>query len=628
MSNFESHPKPLKKILEDIKEGKIQLPDFQRDWVWDDVRIRSLLISVARSFPVGTVMLLTTGGNVKFQARPLQGIYDVSDSPEQLILDGQQRLTTLTQVMILQGDTPVNTVDDKSKKIRRHYYINIKKSLEVLNSSGDWEDVVVSVDEDRQIKGHFGRNINLDVSTPEKEREHMLFPCRDILNSDYWEQDFLKQAPDKIQQYMHFREKILNAFREYQLPVITLDKSTSKEAVCFIFEKVNTGGISLDAFELITSFYAAENFNLRQDWKHRNEQLKKDELLISKKNSSKSYVSPTDFIQATTLLHTYEKYQEDPEKVKNDKAISPVSAQRETMLDLPLKAYKHWGDKIEKGFLEAANFLRLEGFHEARDIPYRTQLIPLAAIITMLGDKNKKALMPRIHEKLQRWFWCGVFGELYGGTTATRIANDMREVLEWIENDESEPPRTISDAFFQEHRLMTLRNRQSAAYKGLNATIIREGAQDFFLQSSVRDLYQEQEVCLDIHHIFPKKWCEKKGIDRKRYDSIINKTTISAKTNRMIGDKAPSKYLEKIQQHPEQNKSDDMSMDKILESHLISPKYMRTDDFDGFFTDRQKALSELIAKKMGKSIEKSPADYVDPDDDAGSDREEEYDDES
>lgn len=98
MTTFDSTKLSLPALLADIVSGKIQLPDFQRGWVWDDQRIKELLISIARSFPVGAVMLMETGGEVRFQVRPVEGIdaQTLKQAPEKLILDGQQRLTTLT----------------------------------------------------------------------------------------------------------------------------------------------------------------------------------------------------------------------------------------------------------------------------------------------------------------------------------------------------------------------------------------------------------------------------------------------------------------------------------------------------------------------------------------------------
>jgi uncharacterized protein with ParB-like and HNH nuclease domain len=125
MSTFDSTKRLLPEVLRDIVKGKIQLPDFQRGWIWDDEHVHSLLVSLARSFPVGAVMLLETGGATRFQVRPVENVPFIGGppDPELLILDGQQRLTTLTQVLSLGG--PVRTRDDKGKPIERFYYFHI-----------------------------------------------------------------------------------------------------------------------------------------------------------------------------------------------------------------------------------------------------------------------------------------------------------------------------------------------------------------------------------------------------------------------------------------------------------------------------------------------------------------------
>ncbi len=165
MSTFDSTKTPLPQMIREIIDGKVQLPDFQRGWVWDDEHVRSLLVSVARSFPVGAVMLLETGGDVRFQVRPIENLTFPGKlpEPERLILDGQQRLTTLTQVLAL--DEPVKTFDEKGKHIDRYYYINITRALE----SDTLEDAFVALEADRKIKTNFGRDVVLDLSTPEKE---------------------------------------------------------------------------------------------------------------------------------------------------------------------------------------------------------------------------------------------------------------------------------------------------------------------------------------------------------------------------------------------------------------------------------------------------------------------------
>ncbi|MUG32384.1 GmrSD restriction endonuclease domain-containing protein [Psychrobacter sanguinis] len=600
MSNFDSTKILLSELLDNIKKGKVQLPDFQRGWVWDDEHVKDLLVSIARSFPVGAVMLLETGGEVRFQTRPIEGVEDLIDAtvqPQKLILDGQQRLTTLTQAIAL--TSPVKTRTSKGKPIQRHYYFDIKKAIE---SEIYIEDAIVAVDENKQIKSNFGRDIDLDLSTVEKECEHMMFPCDQIFNSNQW---LIKLSqnhsnPEDLAIFTEFISKIIQPFCNYQLPVIELKKETSKEAVCLVFEKVNTGGVKLSVFELITASYAADGYNLRDDWlgsEIRNVDSRKSR--IAKHPLLKETEAP-EMLQAVTILYTYEMRQNDIKEGKVGKQIRPVSAKRTDVLKLPLEAWKKYADKVEDGFKNAAQFLRKEYFYARSELPYSTQVIPLAAVMSVLGNRW---LEPKIYEKLARWYWCGVLGELYGGAVETRIANDFEELLAWFE-DNDKIPRTIIDAFFQPERLYSLRSRNSAAYKAINILILREGAKDWFWNSTIQELDAQQELALDIHHIFPIKWCEDRNIDPKIYNCILNKTSISYKANRKIGGDAPSVYLQKIQNEKQVSLSDD-EMDKLLSSHSLSPDLLRNDDFDAFISDRQVQLIELISKAMGKDIQES-----------------------
>ena len=524
----------LRDLLGDAENGSSQLPDFQRGWIWDDDRVRSLLASISLGYPIGAVMMLETGGEtVRFKQRPVEG---ASPPPgreaERLILDGQQRLTSLFQSLRL--DHPVQTRDQRGRSIKRWYYIDMQLALD---PSADREEAVVSLPEERQIK-KFGREIVEDYSTPEREYEAMLFPLSKVFDTFEWRVGFERfwgHAPEKAELWNEFEVSVVKRFEQYPMPVIELDKDTPKEAVCQVFEKVNTGGVTLTVFELLTATFAADNYPLRQDWAQRERAIHALPVLAD--------VTNTDFIQAVTLLATRERREVALRDRADEDRAPGIGCRRSEMLGLKVDEYKRLADPLVDGFKAVARFLHSQHLCDARFLPYGSQLIPLAAILTVLG-RDWQPLHAR--EKLARWFWCGVLGELYGGSTETRFARDLPEVLNWIREDGPEP-RTVYDAQFASTRLLTLRTRRSAAYKGIYALLLREGARDWKTgeESSIQSYFDEN---IDIHHVFPQDWCknQKPPIEPARCDSIVNKTPLTASTNRSIGKKAPSKYLRDI----------------------------------------------------------------------------------
>lgn len=592
-ATFDSTKEELSKLLRDAECGKLQLPDFQRGWVWDDYGIRSLLASISQSFPIGAVMMLQSGGEVRFRPRPLEGITDnmITHNPERLILDGQQRLTSLFQSCLLAK--PVVTMNEQRRTIKRWYYIDMALALD---PNVDREEAIIGVPEDRQITRDFGRDVVLDVSTPEREYERSLFPCTHLFKSTEWwmaYQKYWKYDGEKIEFFQKFYQEVVKAFEHYNVPVISLGKETSKEAVCLVFEKVNTGGKKLDAFELLTAIYAASDFNLRDDWLGRREGADGRLMRLAKHNVLKDTAS-TDFLQAIALLHT----QDVRDAIlrggaTNPKDIPPVSCQRKAILNLPLEAYQRYADEVEEGFKRAARFLTLQKVFWFKDVPYQSQIVPLAAVLVRLGDLWEQQ---GVRSLLGRWYWCGVFGELYGSAIETRFAKDFVEVPNWINGGPE--PTTVRDASFSPDRLYSLRSRLSAAYKGISALLKVTGGCD--LRSGQPIEYSSfWEESVDIHHIFPRAWCERRSIDRNRYDSIVNKTPLSARTNRIISAKGPSEYLAQLER--EAGVSADR-MDDLLVTHAIPAERLRVDDFDGFMRDRTEALLVLIERAMGKPV--------------------------
>lgn len=574
---MKTNDRSIVELMKEIHEGKIQLPDFQRGWVWDDYRIRALIASISNSYPVGAAMFLEYGNqNIRFKYRTIQGVDVQNVVPSELILDGQQRLTSIYGAMYC--DAPVHTRTDKGKKTDRYYYLDIRKCLD---ENADRMDAVVSVPPNRIVTSDFGRKIELDLSTPDKEYENHMYPLNIILDfakAQTWQQGYLQYHqlnPQVFAEFTKFGSQITMPIMQYTMPVILLDKETPKEAVCQVFENVNTGGVSLTVFELVTAVFAMDDFELRKDWENRKQIYFQGDIL--------AIIDATDFLAACTLLSSYKKGK-------------TVSCKKKDVLNLTLEEYQNYADCLSDGFVEAEKILNEERIFASRDLPYTTQLIPLAVLCTLLQDGGR-IRTTNVKNKIKQWYWCGVFGEMYGSANETRYVSDVVGVMEWI-SDESRMPKTVQEAYFNPMRLLSLQSRLSAAYKGIMALILKNKSRDF-ISGREMDFTVYKSDAVDIHHVFPKDYCVKAGYPRSKWNSIMNKTPLSYRTNREIGGVAPSKYLSKIEK---KGQVTEQLLDSYLESHWLDIADCRQDNFDEFIVKRASKLLDAIESVMGKPV--------------------------
>jgi len=401
-------------------------------------------------------------------------------------------------------------------------------------------------------------------------------------------------AMDDKDQASTFHTKVIKPTTTYNIPAIELDTATSKSAVATVFEKVNTGGLSLTVFELLTATFAGDkkhfdahgtDFRLNDDW------VKTQKLFAGQ--STLAGLESTDFLQAVTLLAT---------RARNLADTSPkpaaISARREDILKLTLDEYLEWVDPLRAAFQWAADFLADRHIFTDKFLPYPKQLVPLAVIKAIMGP-DADLLGPR--QRIIRWFWSGILGELYGAAIETRFVRDIEQVPAWAcDLPESASPRTVQDANFVESRLHSLRTRNAAAYKGIYALLLTNEARDW-MRDKALDKAQYASLKVDIHHIFPQHWCQQRDIDDERRESIVNKTAIAYDTNRSIGGAAPSKYLGAIEKKAQIGSA---QLDRLLEGHLVPAERLRADEFDRFFVERRERLCVLVEEAMGKTVQR------------------------
>lgn len=562
-----------------VENGKAQLPDFQRSWVWDDDRICKLIESISQNYPMGAAMFLETGGEVRFPYRPFEGTSDISYKPDYLVLDGQQRLTTLFQVFKSQTPVQTRSAANAKDKLKRHYYLNIEKCLD---PDAERLDAIISINENRILTENIGREVKLDLSTREREYEEMMFPLDQSFDYLDWASGLMEYGGNiKFNIFKEFIQKVLKNIIDYHLPVIEVDRYTSKEAVCQIFENVNTGGVKLTVFELVTATFAADNFNLRDDWEEITKTFKK-----AKSGSLLKEIENTNFLTAMALLISYKRFR---------KGEGVVSCKKRDVLRLELTDYKANRDALVNGFIKAANFLVNQGVFSNQNLPYTSQLVPLAAIFAYAEDEGINLAIQTNKDVLVHWYWCGVFGEMYGGANETRYTTDIMGVFSQLEGGEK--PDTVVRATFQPRRLLSMQTRNSAAYKGVMALILQDSPLDF-MSADKMDIASYLDENTDIHHIFPANYCSQQDYDWQRWNSVVNKTPIYASTNRSIGGRAPSEYIRTMA-----NKGlTEEQMREAISSHKVDYDMLVADDFEGFIRDRAIRLLDRIEVAMGKSV--------------------------
>lgn len=573
----------LSELMHDVAYGKAQLPEFQRSWTWDDNRIIGIIASLSQGYPMGAIMRLAYGNeNIKFKYRTIEGV-KVNDDviPEYLILDGQQRLTSMYRAACCKE--PVTTTTEKGKDIKRFYYLDIRKCLDPMV---DREDAVISVPEDRKIKTNFDRDVVLDLSSSELEFEHEMFPLNIVFNGSLREdwadgyKEFHNYGNQFKERYKQFKTEVLDTITGYKLPVITLGKETPREAVCKVFENVNTGGVPLTVFELVTATFATYDFDLRKDWEKCRDIIRGTNEPL---NTDVMYgVDETAFLTAVTLYTTYH-------------AKTMTTCKKKDVLSLDFRDYQKNKGTLLEGYKMARKFLFGQYVFRMRDLPYTTQLIPLAAICAEIGKTVFN--QPKTQNILSKWYWCGIMGEMYGGANETRYANDMEDIVAAIRGEESQN-RTVGAAYFSAARLISLQTRNSAAYKGIMALVYRSSCHDFVKGTTI-DIVKSMDEAPDIHHIFPAAYCEKKRYKKEKWNSIINKTPLLPESNRQIGGDAPSVYSKNIMKKAEIDENEFRSR---VESHLVDYACFKADDFDGYFIARAKAIMKVIETAMGKTI--------------------------
>jgi len=204
---------PLTRLLDEAHDGRIQVPEFQRELILTDEWMKSLLASVSLGYPIGAVMLLEAGNpEIRFQSSPVACPPSATGQPERLLIDGRRRITGLYQA--LSSGHPVQIRGDRDEPTQRWYSIDVAAALD---PAVDRDEAIISVSE---------------PSGEQSEWEQSLFPLRLVFGSGAERGRWLKGfASHSTERSGRLESEILAAFDGYQVPTIALGKETTRWSV-------------------------------------------------------------------------------------------------------------------------------------------------------------------------------------------------------------------------------------------------------------------------------------------------------------------------------------------------------------------------------------------------------------
>lgn len=560
-----------------VDRGDLQLPDFQRSYSWDVDQIRALLVTVLRGYPIGCLMALDTRNEpMRFRPRPVTGAPATGRDPGLLLLDGQQRLTTL--YLALTGNGTVDSVDFRAKRVTRRFYVNLARAVEgqVLP-----DESVFSVDETGQVSSHFGPDIPGGITDHATALSAGCIPVSLLLSdggADVLFDLIEASEPPQREAIKNFYTRIVRPLGSYSVPMIRLARETAQSGIGSIFAQANSAGLQMDVFELLTAVFASEDpdFRLNEHWRKVANSLRQEPVLDG--------IGRTEFLTGVSLLVSAR--------------AGRASGHREDILNLTLADYRRAASEMHAAFREAAVFLTQRCIFDAGQVPYPAQLIPLAAILALLKDSPEALTRTVGWDRLNRWFWSGVFGELYGSPAViARMGYDVDQVTAWIRGDADTEPRTVADAEFTESRLLSA-TETSGVYQGMYALLMGRGARDW-RSAEPFDQWTVAELKPGFHSIFPREWCLDRDIDPIPVDSVLNRTPMGKRTEVVLNGSAPSRYLTRLQS---KSLLEDADFDAVLAGHELDPQLLEASEAAEFFADRRHRLVGLIELAIDKPV--------------------------
>ena len=553
------HPMSIIDLVKEFERGQMQLPEMQRGYVWKSTQVRDLLDSLYRGYPTGNILRWeTTDNNVELR----ETAFDQTSerwANSYLLLDGQQRLTSLAAV--IQGKKV--QVRDSKKPIDIYFNLDHEEDMyeTELEEEDDNDNVFESSDDDEDEEKNPLDNYNkpfIVANNRVKQNPSWISVTEVFQSNDIT--PFLKRIGITSlddPRYIKYQDRLkkLMDIREYKFPVITLKKELKYDEVADIFVRVNSLGTKLKGSDLALA-------QITSKW-HGSLKIFDDFCADCKKTNWD--------ISIGTLLRTLVAITTDQSKFKVVSSLSLETLQ------------KSWQDTTE------AVAFALAYLNQNFDIENQNLLSSPYFITTLayFAHSKQKNISEEDTKILKKWFLiANAKGRYSWGSSETKLDEDItaikqgnvRKLLDIIAGQFGRLEITEDD--------LRGKNRTSGFFKTIFTLMHKNKARDWNTDLVISMKHPGKKDKIEFHHIFPKNILKNK-YDRKEINDIANLTFIGKVTNIKISDQNPDVYLEKI--ITERGTS-------ILEEHCIptDKELWNVDKFIDFTNKRREHLLGLI----------------------------------
>jgi hypothetical protein len=507
----------IRKLVDKVADGELTLPEMQRRYVWTSVKVRDLLDSLYRGYPSGTILVWETDDPGNFRKLQVSGGKDSPLSTSLLLLDGQQRITSLSAVI---NGQPIE-VRNKRKPIDILFNLEHPDTLEEELTAIEEDDFDDDDDDDED---------GIDLQEELRKRTFVV-ESRSLKNDPNWVSvsDIFQKTDSQIlrslginsddERWDKYTQRLgkVRQIEKYEYVMVILDKKMSYEEVTEIFVRVNSLGAKLRGSDLALA-------QLTSRWKGFMGELER---------FAKEFDTNEEYFHETGIM------------VKTMISIVSGQSKFKTINRYSLDDYQLGWQQTKNALRFAYNFIQTNArIDNLRLLSSSFLLIPIAYYALI----KKEKLNDDEVNKLLLWFYVAhMKGRYSKGSSESILDSDinilknggsLKDLLEHLKLQ-------VRDYYVTDSELK-YKNRRSPYFTLLFLIAKQKGIKDWFTGIGITEKMTGRAHAVQFHHIMPKSLLRDLGHDSKSINDLANLTFIGGKTNRNISNKLPSEYLNDI----------------------------------------------------------------------------------